>query len=63
MPQPPAPPAKRPEQVIREAVNDVTVSMVRTGFEALDSFAENATNELKKAIIRGISGQRKDRRA
>jgi hypothetical protein len=62
MPQQPTPPPPRPRSVdekIREQVNDAAISLLQTGFAAIDQIGEVLKDELKKSIIRGIAPPRK----
>lgn len=60
-PNNPANPPKTPEEILREHLNNLAVSLVSSGFGAIDRLAEHGKNELKKAIIRGISPPKKSR--
>jgi hypothetical protein len=60
-----APPAAQKltnEQKIRQAVNEAAVNLVGQGFQAIDEMAELGKDWLKRRIIEGISGQRKNRK-
>lgn len=61
MPKEPAaiPPAKTPEERIREAVNMAGVAIVQQGFDAIDELAERGKFELKKRLISLVAARKK----
>jgi len=62
-PDRPAPPIRKtPDQILREQLNELAVSLVRSGFDAIDQAAEHGKNYVKKAIIKGMSAPRKPAR-
>lgn len=63
MPQPlPPPPRKKsPEELLRETVNAAAVSVVATGFTAIDHLAKHGSDWLKGKLIEGISPPKKKR--
>lgn len=61
MPSTPPPQHRRksPEELLRERVNEMAVTVIAEGFAAIDALAEQGKSYIKREIIRAVSPPRK----